>query len=308
MLDKRFHLDDVHVEEFREKGFVVLRRFYSEDFTDYLRQTMSRILEQPTDRYQSGFNRLAFDMYDGDETLISLLTCEQFKDAMHRLTGRNMFFAQALSFELRKMKDKGFPWHIGTQSFGYQHADDYGCTIWAPLAPIDPKGQRGGMAYVPKNTISGNFMYSHVDPATFRLTKEHIDAKAAITLEEFVQLRDGPLNDPAMDRLLNYFSSEDEFAIGDALIFDKDVIHRSVLLEDGPIDSRIAFVMRFFCETSTYDKERAHDLEVPRKHFSYAGPTTFHLEVADESGDLLSRSRIFDGQGYRSLRASHVGE
>ncbi|WP_103341276.1 hypothetical protein [Amycolatopsis sp. CA-126428] len=302
MLDKQFHLDQTQVEEFRERGFAVLRGFYSEDFTNYLQHTMGKILERPTDKYQSGFNRLAFDMYDGDEKLISLLTCEEFRTSMSRLTGRGMFFAQALSFELRKLKDKGFPWHIGTQSFGYQRADDYGCTIWAPLAPIDSAGQRGGMAYVPKNVISGNFMYSDVDPASFRLLKEHVDAKDDITLEEFVQLRDGPLNDPAMKRLLDYFSVEDDFEIGDALIFDKNVIHRSVLLEDGPIDTRMAFVMRFFDSESTYDRNRAHDLEVPRTHFSYAGPTAFHLEVADEDGALLSGSPIFAGQDYRSLQ------
>lgn len=302
MLDNRFQLDENQVREFRDRGFTVLRGFYGEDFTDYLRHTMGNILARPTDKYQSGFNRLAFDMYDGDEQLVSLLTDETFRAAMNRLTGRGMFFAQALSFELRKLKDKGFPWHIGTQSFGYQHADDYGCTIWAPLAPIDSSGQRGGMAYVPKNVISGDFMYSAVDPASFRLLKEHVDAKDDITLEEFVQLRDGPLNDPAMKRLLDYFSVEDDFEIGDALIFDKDVIHRSVLLEDGPLDTRMAFVMRFFCDDSTYDKNRAHDLEVPRKHFSYAGPTAFHLEVADKSGARLSDSPIFAGQDYRSLK------
>ncbi|WP_290051584.1 hypothetical protein [Amycolatopsis solani] len=302
MLDKRFHLEETQVREFREKGFTLLRGFYSEDFTDYLQRTMGNILERPTDKYQSGFNRLAFDMYDGDETLISLLRCEEFRAAMHRLTGCGMFFAQALSFELRKLKDKGFPWHIGTQSFGYQHADDYGCTIWAPLAPIDSSGQRGGMAYVPKNVISGSFMYADVDPASFRLLKEHVDADADITLEEFVQLRDGPLNDPAMKRLLDHFSVEDDFEIGDALIFDKNVIHRSVLLEDGPLDSRMAFVMRFFSGESTYDKTRAHDLEVPRRRFSYAGPTTFHLEVAEEDGELLSESPLFAGQDYRALK------
>jgi hypothetical protein len=308
VLDKNFSVDEIQAQEFKEKGFLLLKSFYSEDFTTYLTETVRKTIKRPTDKYQSGFNRLAFDMYDGDEYIINLLTCDEFRSVMNRLTGRVIFFAQALSFELKKLESKGFPWHIGTQSFGYHNADDYGCTIWAPLAPIDSKGQRGGMAYVPKNIISGHFMYSDVDPATFRLLKEHIDNRKDIKLEEFVQLRDGPLNDPAMKRLLEHFSVEDDFAIGDALIFDKNVIHRSVTLEDGPIDARAAFVMRFFCATSTYDKGRAHDLEVPRKHFSYAGPTTFHLKVADESGELLTESQLFNGQGYRLLTSLQQGE
>ncbi|MDM2974072.1 hypothetical protein OGY62_14915 [Citrobacter sp. CK198] len=61
------------------------------------------------------------------------------------------------------MKNKGFSWHIGTQSFGYHHHQDFGYTIWAPLATINPRGQRGGMAYVPKNAVNGEYLYSHID-------------------------------------------------------------------------------------------------------------------------------------------------
>ena len=32
---------------------------------------------------------------------------------------------------------------VGVQSFGYQYAEDYGCTLWIPLHPIDTKGSGG---------------------------------------------------------------------------------------------------------------------------------------------------------------------
>lgn len=301
MIDEKFQITDEHITEFHERGFLLLRNFYTPELIAYLRETVGNYIKQPTDRYQSGFNRLAFDMYDGDEKIIELLGNDTFRATITELTGRTMFFAQALSFELAKLKDKGFPWHIGTQSFGYQHAKDYGCTIWAPLDPIDPTAQRGGMAYVPKNIVSGDFLYSHIDPATFRLLDEKIAAEEEFSVEEFVELRDGPLNDPAMKRLLDHFAFEDDFAPGDALIFDKDVIHRSVMLGEGPLDSRAAFVMRFFGADSTYDRGRAHDLEIPRHHYGYDGPTKFHLEVAQREGQPLVDSPIFAGQGYRLL-------
>lgn len=216
-----------------------------------------------------------------------------FRKIMKSLTGRDMLYIQGLGFELKKNESKGFPWHIGTQSFGYQHWDDFGCTIWTPLAQINAQAQRGGMAYVPKNRVSGEFLYSHIDPSVFRLTEEKITNKEDFTVDQFVQLRDGPLNDPAMKALLDYYGVEDNFELGDALIFDKYVIHRSVMLEEGPLDYRIAFAMRFADSASTYDYQRAHALEIPRDHFKYSGPTRFHLNVADKEGMRLVDSPLF---------------
>ncbi|MCA7001430.1 phytanoyl-CoA dioxygenase family protein [Dickeya solani] len=301
MINKTFSVTDSQIADFRKKGFLLLKNFYSPEFTNYIKSTIGKLIDKPTDKYQTGFNRLAFDMYDGDEVLIGLLKDQNFRKTMKNLTGRNMFFAQALSFELEKMKSKGFPWHIGTQSFGYHHAEDYGCTIWAPLVKINPKGQRGGMAYVPKNKINGEYLYSHTDPAVFEMLQNKIDSNKNPTTEDFVQWRDGPLNDNAQMAILNHFGVEDEFEVGDALIFDKYVIHRSIMLGEGEVDIRTAFVMRFFCSESTYDAKRAQDLEIPRNFFKYAGPTKFHLEVAKEEGAKLVNSPLFSGQDYRDL-------
>ena len=302
MLNPSFSVTKDQIEEFQKKGFLLLKKFYSPEFIDYIKGTIGKQIDAPTDKYQSGFSRLAFDMYDGDTSIQKLMESNSFRSIMSQLTGRNMFFAQALAFELERMKNKGFPWHIGTQSFGYHQANDYGCTIWAPLVHVNPSTQRGGMAYVPKDKVSGDFMYTHVDPAIFRALSEKIETNTPVTVDEFVEMRDGPLNDPAIKSILDHFAVEDEFQPGDALIFDKNVIHRSVMLGDGPIESRAAFVMRFFCETSSYDRRRAHDLEIPRKHFSYSGPTKFHLEVANDDGDKLIDSPLFKDQTYRHLR------
>ncbi|MBZ6861461.1 phytanoyl-CoA dioxygenase family protein [Klebsiella michiganensis] len=301
MLNKNFTITDEQVREFSEKGFLLLKGFYSDGFVNYIKSTIGKYISTPTDKYQTGFSRLAFDMYDGDEVVAGLLQDTRFRAFMSKITGRKMFFAQALSFELEKMKNKGFPWHIGTQSFGYHHHQDFGCTIWAPLATINPRGQRGGMAYVPKNAVNGEYLYSHIDPSVFRMLQDKIDAGEQPTTDDFVQWRDGPLNDPATKAILDHFGVEDAFEPGDALIFDKYVIHRSIMLGEGDIESRAAFVMRFFCQESTYDAERAKALEIPRHFFKYAGPTKFHLEVATVEGERLSDSALFADQPYRDL-------
>lgn len=156
-----------------------------------------------------------------------------------------MFFAQALSFELKKEINKGFPWHIGTQRFGYHQASDFGCTLWAPLVKIDPNGQRGGMAYVSKDIVNGASLYSHIDPAVFRMLQDKIETGEVLLINDFVQWRNGPLNDPAQLAILKHFGVEDTFEVGYALIFNKYVIHRSVPLNAGNISVRAAFVICF---------------------------------------------------------------
>src|SRR5260363_362754 len=52
-------------------------------------------------------------------------------------------YQKGISLELIKNQNKGFPWHIETQSFAYQHADDYAMTVWVPLENIDTQKQRG---------------------------------------------------------------------------------------------------------------------------------------------------------------------
>lgn len=301
MINKNFTVTKQDINNFERRGFLLLKNFFTKDMIEYLQKRTSEQISAPTDKYQSGFNRLAFDMFEGDEQIEKLLKDPIYRKTLISLTKRNLFFAQSIGFELKKNTSAGFPWHIGTQSFGYHRASDFGCTIWTPLAPIDTSKQRGGMAYAPKDIISGAFMYDNVDPAVFDCLEKRANAGQKVELSEFMELRDGPLNATAMKTLLDYFGVEDNFELGDALIFDKYVIHRSVMLEEGPLDVRAAFVMRFVCETSQYDRKRAHSLEIPRKYFGYSGPTKFHLEVCEKDGDLIKDSPLFPDRNKRMV-------
>ena len=211
----------------------------------YLSGRVNDELTTPTDRYQKGFDRLRYDLCEGDEVIYELLAQPAFRDAMAKLTDKKLFFTQGVGFGLKKNVSTGFNWHIESQSFGFHRTEDYATTLWTPLHPIDTKGQRGGMRYVPRSAISGEYMYSHVDPAVFRCLNERIEA-GGIGFDEYVALRDEPLNSSGMNRLLEYFAIEDDFELGDALLFDKYVIHRSVVLEEA----RWTFVMRSRCVSS----------------------------------------------------------
>ncbi|MDO6704951.1 phytanoyl-CoA dioxygenase family protein [Photobacterium sp. 1_MG-2023] len=293
LINKNFIVTDSDVKKFQKEGFLLLKGIYSQEFVETIKAKIDSDITAPSDKYQAGFSRIAFDLFEGDETISSLMTEKKFREIMNKLSGKELLYTQGLGFELKKNDSKGFPWHIGTQSFGYQRAEDFGCTIWTPLVSIDNTKQQGGMAYVPKSKISGEFLYDDVDPVVFEMTQKKIEANEEISLEEFVHLRDGPLNDEAMKKILDFYAVQDDFELGDALIFDKHVIHRSVFLKDGEIEARAAFVMRFVCSESKYDKKRALNLEIPRKHFNYKGPTRFHLDVCDEENDLIKNSKLF---------------
>lgn len=106
MINGKFQVTEDQVMKFRRQGFLFLKGFYNRDITGYLTSTIGDRISTPTDKYQSGFSRLAFDMYDGDPMIASVIQDDHFKHVMKTLTGKTMFFAQALSFELEKKKTR----------------------------------------------------------------------------------------------------------------------------------------------------------------------------------------------------------
>ncbi len=158
------------------------------------------------------------------------------------------------------------------------------------------------MAYVPENIISGKFMYEFIDPASAKCIQQRAEKNEPNSLEEYLQFRDEPLNNRSMKTLLDYFAHEDDFELGDVLIFNKNVIHRSVKLSEGSIEKRGAFVMRFIDPNSRYDKQRALDVESPRKIFNYSGCSTFHLDVCDKNNDIIANSNFFSNKNKRLIK------
>jgi hypothetical protein len=154
-LNDSFEFDSRLTPEFQEKGYVKIPRFLSAYFTAYLKNKIKESIDEPTDQYQKGFSRLKYDVFSNDQMLFLLFEDKKFSKTLTSLARRDLFYTQGIGLELTKNQNKGFPWHIETQSFAYQHADDYAITIWVPLETIDIQKQRGGMAYVPKNKISG---------------------------------------------------------------------------------------------------------------------------------------------------------
>ncbi|XXX74465.1 hypothetical protein WMF30_43140 [Sorangium sp. So ce134] len=301
VINGEFRLRGAHVSSFRRDGFVKLASFLSLELVQYIKSKIKGRMTLLSEG-QNGFKRVGYDIFEDDAVVEALLGHDVFVETLTTLADRSLFFAQGLGFELEKNKHHGFPWHIGTQSFGYQRASDYGCSMWVPLDPIDTAGQGGGMSYVPERIVSGQFMYDHVDPAIDATLAELAkDEQEPLTLQEFIELRHGILNSPAMTKLLDANRRSDDFDLGDVLFFNKRVIHSSEMLTEGPLETRCAFVMRFIGLDARYDKRRAMGLEFPRSYFGHKPQSNFHLDVCREDGEIICESPYFRNGERRRL-------
>ncbi len=294
MITPGFAITEDDIREFRTHGFMKLKKIFSDDLIEHMRKLSTSQVAPPPDNYGSGFSKLKYDIGNDDLVILSLMGNPDFAEPITRLTGTNLFFTQGLGFELEKNRSTGFPWHVGTQSFGFQRRQDAGYTIWTPLCPIDPAGQHGGMAYVSKQVLSGEFVYQHINLLP-EYMKSEMAADRPVTFADFSRLKNSLLNSPEMASLLDHFAVQDSFEPGDALIFDKYVLHRSARLGDGPLDSRLAYALRFCSVSARYDKRRVEALAFPRVTFNYDVGSAFNESVGSDDSDEVYQSPYFDG-------------
>jgi hypothetical protein len=293
MINPSFKITEQDIESFREHGFLKLKKIFSDDLIEHMRRLSTAEVAPPADNYGSGFSKLKYDIGNDDPTILALMGDAAFADPITALAGTPLFFTQGLGFELEKNKSTGFPWHVGTQSFGFQRRQDAGYTIWTPLCDIDPDGQRGGMAYVSKKVLSGEFVYQHINLLPDYL-KAQLQNGEQLGFGDFSAMKNSLLNSPEMASLLDHFAVEDSFEAGDALIFDKYVIHRSVRLGEGPLPARLAYAIRFSSIDARYDKSRVDGLAFPRVTFNYDVGSDFNDNVASTDGEEVYRSPYFD--------------
>ncbi len=300
--DNAFQATPDQIERFRRDGFVKLDGFFNAEVVNTLLDRVEVEMSRAPDNFKSEFSRLKYDFEAEKSDIYDLLARAYFRQALTTLVERDLFLTFELCFELEKNVSKGFPWHVGVQSFGYQRAEEFGCTIWAPLHRVDPTGQRGGMAYVPDSVISGKFIYEQIEPAIVSTLEGKERAGLKTSMEDYFALRSGILNSPTMLEILEQHQVEDDFEPGDILLFNKYVVHRSVMLGEGALPKRAAFVMRFVDANSRYDLQRAKNLEYPAEKYGYKAFTRSHIEIGGPDGASLSHCRYFKDRDRRLVQ------
>lgn len=296
-----FRVTEEQVRQFRTNGFVKLKGFFGEDVLDSIRARVEYELRNSFDDFKGDLSNFKYDFESDKDLIYSVIGQKYFAETLSALTARKMFLTFEMCFEVEKNVSAGIPWHVGVHSFGYQRAEDFGCTVWAPLEAIDTKGQKGGMRYVPRTVMSGEFMYQYVEPAMARSVEIRAARGEDVSISDYFALRMGVLNSPAMVDIMETHAVEDDFELGDVFVFDKYVVHRSVRLGEGPVNRRAAFVMRFVDSNSRYDLPRALDIDLPVRQFNHALATRSHMEVATEDGELFAEGDYFDRKEARTV-------
>ena len=315
--DNEFFITPEQKEQFQRDGFVKLEGFLNDSVVGTL---LNRVEVEMSGEGATNFNksraaalldiRATYDFEKDKSEVYELLERPYFRRALTELSECDLFLTTELCFEIEKNVSKGLPWHVGVQSFGFQPAEEFACTIWAPLHPVDTKGQRGGMAYVPQNVISGDFVFRQIEPAVVSTLEAKERAGIRTSVKDYFAIRDGTLNSPTMCEILENHQVEDDFAPGDALLFNKMVVHRSIMLGEGALPRRAAYVMRFIDVDSHYDLQRAKNLDFPVEKygkglFPYKPITRFHMEIAEagaKDGDVLAECAFFDDRERRTIR------
>lgn len=311
--DNEFRVTQEQKEQFQRDGFVKLQGFLNAHLVSTLldRVEMEMNRHSPNNfKADAMFSRANFDFKCEMDDVYELLERPYFRSALTDLVERDLFFVNEICFELERNINKGFPWHVGSYSFGYQLAEEFGCTLWAPLHPVNTKGQGGGLAYVPENVISGYFIYRHIEAALVSTLEAKERAGIRTSASEYNNLRGGVLNAPAMVEILSSHQVEDDFEPGDVLLFNKMVVHRSIMLGEGPLSRRAAYVMRFVDVNSHYDLQRARNFEFPEKQygkgiFAYKPFTRLHSEIGEagaRDGDVIAECDFFDNRDRRTIR------
>ena len=314
--DHDFRIIREQTEQFRRDGFIKLEGFLNPSAVAELRHRVEAELNRgmAIDLRALAFSKVQYDFDTPKTDLFDLMERPYFQRALTDLTGRDLFLTFEVSWEIERNVSKGLPWHVGIQSFGFQFAEEFGCTLWAPLHPIDATGQGGGMAYVPQHVLSGEFVYS-ADLAVVETLRARERSGTSTSAQDYFDLRFGFLNSAVMDELLEAHRIEDDFDPGDVLLFNKTVIHRSVMLGDGELPRRAAYALRFVDAASRYDLNRARALEFPVEQygkglFPYKPLTRQHIEIAEagaEHGDLLAQCDYFSDRDRRMIRRMRDG-
>ena len=309
--DCGFRVTPEHKIQFQRDGCVKLDGFLNDPVLRMLRDRVEVEMHRETvNSTTPALYRVNYDVEGDKDSVFELLARRHFRQTLTDLTDNDLFFTSEHIFEVEQNADIGSTWHVGVDSFGFQYSSEFGCTLWAPLQSVNARGQRGGMAYVPQHVISGEWVFEQIEPAVVSTIRAKEKAGIATSTVDYVSMRHGILNSPAMLEILENHRVEDDFEPGDALLFNKMVVHRGVALEEGPLARRAAHVMRFVEARSHYDLQRARNLDYPTQRFrtdllTYKPLTRQPIEMAEAGaadGDLISECAYFGEPGRRMLR------
>ncbi|AOY83046.1 hypothetical protein BJP36_27145 [Moorena producens JHB] len=287
-LVNKITLSQTDKEFFWENGFIKLNRLLTWEATDKLRELTynSKQITKAPEYYTGDFSRIGY----GVENAVThqIYSEENFKYTLKQLIENELTFIESVGFELKPNK-RGFYFHLDVASFSFIKAEDLAYSLWIPLVPINTKYQHGGMAYVPQNVYPASGYFYLI----YELVKHENIAEFCKT-EDF-KFFNFPHASKVEELILEKNKVEDDFEVGDALLLNKFVWHRSAPLRLGKLPSRMAYTMRFVDSQARYAKKFLDDFNYMVKAMGDDPLTSFGYKLTDlKEGDLISKSKFVD--------------
>ena len=270
---------------FSENGFIQLKQFLTNEAIHGLRDltSNSRQVKKPPKFASGDFSKIGFDV---DNAIThKIYSSTNFQYTLKQLIPRRLIFTQGVGFELTPQK-KGLIWHTDIVSFSDIMPDDLAYSLWIPLDSINTKEQHGGIAHVPLKVYYGNNYFS-----LFYQLAKHQKVNEASQLEEFK--KSIFFASEIENLVLESNKVEFDFEVGDVVLLDKFVWHRSCPLKEGALPSRMAYAMRFVDCEACYSKVFIDGVHSMLKTVGDDTYTSFGYTLANlKEGDLISDSLI----------------
>lgn len=237
--------DDDQRAQFERDGFLKLRKLFTADAIAGIAELAEQKVMEQAQGYGADDMRIAYRLHEMPH-MQALLQDPGLRQLLTGLTRSGLVPAESQAFELKKA-GTGVPWHYGYISYGYIRARDMGYTLWIPLGDIDADETGGGMAYVPEHLISARH---HFDMGSLLAPALLDDTASEQLLHGFDDVHQ------AMIPLFEEHKVEDSFEVGDALLFNKYVWHRSSPYRGDQDLRRLGVAMRFVEDTACVDRVR----------------------------------------------------
>jgi hypothetical protein len=237
-------------------------------------------------RDYTDYDKVKYGVGSTQELVRAIASSAEFGRVIHALIPGRLLLTQSVGFALGPGK-AGLDWHFDLISYSYIQPLSPAWSLWLPLTPIDPGGQRGGMEYVGEDTYSGR------DKMVLSARHFHEGPAVIAELGGLDAYRAQMPCTPAEKVVLDRNRIEHPFTPGDGLVFSRYVWHRSCPMHEGPVPRRLALTVRFVAADARYDRTLCR--KFGEFSVAYGNPgvkTAFGLSFDDlRDGDPMIRSR-----------------
>ncbi len=237
------------VATFEQEGAIVLRNLINPEVIDSIRQTFEKIAIPSPLGFTARYVRMSYNLEDHTDIFNRITASENFGKIIQQLTGKQLILSQALGLESEPNPEVAVKWHYDQTSYGFVDVDVPCLGLWFPLVKISSSGQRGGVSWVPKNVMSAQEKLRRWQDYYYRLYDlklEGGDGYQGLN-EDFNYSTTHGLDWLSEEdfEVLNSHEVEPNFEIGDAVLMDRNIYHRTTPYLDGPMTKRLVCVMRF---------------------------------------------------------------